>query len=61
MTSDDLINPTDARRLEQLTVKTYANRTDLGQAAGMAAAAQLQRLLALQQRVNIVFAAFGGV
>ncbi len=57
MTSDDLIKPTDVRQAGQLTVKTYATRMDLGQAAGLEAAAQLRRLLALQGRVNIVFAA----
>ena len=57
MTSDDLVRLTDVRQAEQLAVKTYATRMDLGQAAGLEAAAQLKRLLALQQRVNIVFAA----
>ena len=61
MTSGNLAEPTVVRQADQLAIKVYANRTDLGQAAGMAAAAQLQRLLALQQRVNIFFAAFGGV
>ena len=47
MTPDDLIKPTEVRRSEQLTVKTYANRMDLGRAAGLEAAAQLKRMLGI--------------
>ena len=57
MTSGNLVEPTVVRQADQLAVKVYANRRDLGRAVGLEAAAQLKRLLAIQKRANVIFAA----
>jgi glucosamine-6-phosphate deaminase len=49
--------PTERRQIERLTLKVYANRGDLGVAAGRAAAAAIRATLARQPRCRVVFAA----
>ena len=48
---------TRAFRVDQLSVKVYRTRKEMGEAAGKAVAARLRTLLATQPRVRMIFAA----
>jgi glucosamine-6-phosphate deaminase len=49
--------PTKSRQVDRLTLQVYANRLDLGIAAGRAAAQAIRSVLERQARCRIVFAA----
>jgi NAD(P)-dependent dehydrogenase (short-subunit alcohol dehydrogenase family)/6-phosphogluconolactonase/glucosamine-6-phosphate isomerase/deaminase len=49
--------PTERRRVERLTLEVYADRRDMGVAAGRTAAAAIKTILARQARCRVVFAA----
>ena len=56
MTAGNLSKPAPVREIRP-NVRVYANRQDLGWAAGLDAAERIKQLLATQQQVNIIFAA----
>lgn len=49
--------PVKAESVDQLKVNVYANRGDLGAAAGRAAAAKIKELLGTKDRIRMIFAA----
>lgn len=51
------LKPTVRRRVERLTLEVYANRQDMGVAAGREAAAAIRAVLARQAHCRVVFAA----
>jgi glucosamine-6-phosphate deaminase len=57
MASANLSEPITLGRVEQLAVKVYSNRKEMGRAAGLESAERLRTLLASQSRVTVIFAA----
>ena len=56
MVADTMSKPAPLREIGR-DVRIYANRQDLGRAAGLEAAERIRQLLAVQRQVTIVFAA----
>lgn len=57
MNTAQVVSPGSIRHVDQLTVKVYASRQALGQAAACDMAERLRQLLQVQHTVTIVFAA----
>ncbi len=53
----EFVKPILVKYIDQLAVKSYSTREEMGKAAGLEVADLLRKLLASQQRVNVVFAA----
>jgi glucosamine-6-phosphate deaminase len=57
MTSAPSLTPVALRQAGQLTAKIYANRRELGEAAGLEMAQRVKQLLDSQRKATVVFAA----
>lgn len=55
--AQEFVKPISVKHTDQLAVKSYSTREETGKAAGLEVADLLRKLLASQQRVNVVFAA----
>jgi len=55
--AQEFVKPIFVKHIDQLAVKSYSTREEMGKAVGMEVADLLRKLLASQRRVNVVFAA----